>query len=240
MPEQFGRPPEATWREVRTNAFRPTAGIGRSARIAADGEKSRSSFATGSHACILFQFVFKFRSHRSIWPESGSIRSDSTEPTPSLHSTHKWRAPHPSESRQPRSASHGAFAASRGLDLALRCHCCFLRDCACCRSSFSPFTLHSLLDAVKAELSVMANSYQRENYAASGVTSCSACAGVSGSEFSSIAGNNGRVAASRSLIARSCPSPIVRAVNPASPPSCIDSTAVLGTMTMVEFCFNPS
>jgi len=31
MPEQFGHPPEATWREVRTNAFRPTAGIGRSA-----------------------------------------------------------------------------------------------------------------------------------------------------------------------------------------------------------------
>ena len=38
----------------------------------------------------------------------------------------------------------------------------------------------------------------------------------------------------------SLPRPIVSAVNPARPPSCIVSTAELGTMTMVEFCFRPS
>src|SRR6516164_1092265 len=36
------------------------------------------------------------------------------------------------------------------------------------------------------------------------------------------------------------PSPIVSAVSPAMLPSCMLSTAVLGTMTMVEFCFSPS
>ena len=36
------------------------------------------------------------------------------------------------------------------------------------------------------------------------------------------------------------PSPIVSAVSPAMLPSCMLSTAVLGTMTIVEFCFSPS
>ena len=36
------------------------------------------------------------------------------------------------------------------------------------------------------------------------------------------------------------PNPMVSAVIPASPPSCIDSTAELGTMTIVAFFFRPS
>ena len=39
---------------------------------------------------------------------------------------------------------------------------------------------------------------------------------------------------------RSWPKPMVNAVIPARPPNCIDSTAVLGTITMVAFFFNPS
>jgi hypothetical protein len=35
-------------------------------------------------------------------------------------------------------------------------------------------------------------------------------------------------------------SSVAIAVTPARPPSCIESTAVLGTRTMVEFCFKPS
>ena len=42
------------------------------------------------------------------------------------------------------------------------------------------------------------------------------------------------------LLPPSWPSPIVSAVSPAMLPSCMLSTAVLGTMTMVEFCFSPS
>jgi hypothetical protein len=45
---------------------------------------------------------------------------------------------------------------------------------------------------------------------------------------------------SSAVLTPSWPKPMVSAVIPAKPPSCMDSTAVLGTMTMVEFSFKPS